>query len=125
VREEYGDGQVSVTVRITGGTAELDRDDTGAETTLTWLDGETGPKTVRLTARQDQEREDAETITLELVSPTGGASLGANQQSTVALVDMRKPPTANGGGHSGAIGAILLGMLAWLRRRRVAEGSTR
>ena len=118
VREEYGGDQVSVTVRITGGSAQLDRDYNGAETTLTWLDGEMGPRNFRLTARLDNEDEGAETITLELVSPTGGAKLGANQQSTVSVVDVRRSAAAdNGGGHMGALGTTMLGLLEWLRRR--------
>ena len=119
VREEYTGGEVSVTVRITGGTAELDRDYSGAETTLTWSDGEMGGKSFRLTGLKDREDEEPETITLELVSPTGGAMLGANQQSTVSVLDAAPPVRADGGGgYAGALGTSLLGLLAWLRRRR-------
>ena len=106
-------------MRITGGTAQLDRDYSGAETTLTWSDGESGAKSLRITGRPDQEDEEPETITLELVSPTGGAMLGAIQQSTVSIVDVARPARDDGGGgHAGALGTTLLGLLAWLRRRR-------
>ncbi|HXW11104.1 MAG TPA: Calx-beta domain-containing protein [Steroidobacteraceae bacterium] len=122
VRDEYSSGQVSVTVRITGGTAQLDSDYSGADATLTWSDGEMGAKSFRLTGRADREDEGPETITLELVSPTGGAILGALQQSTVSIVDVRRLAAAeNGGGHTGALGTTLLGLLAWLRRWRTPQ----
>ena len=126
VRSEYHEGQVSVTVRITGGTAQLDRDYSGAETTLTWEDGELGPRSFQLTARTDSEQEAPETITLELVSPAGGAMLGAYQTATVSIVDVRGPAQGvnGGGGHPGAAGTTLLGLLAWLRRRSRGVKST-
>jgi uncharacterized delta-60 repeat protein len=121
VRDEYSGGQVSITVHITGGTAQLDSDYSGADATLTWSDGEMGSKTFRLMGRADREDEGVETITLELVSPTGGAMLGVNQQSTVSIVDVRRSTADNGGGHLGALGTTLLGLLAWWRRRRAPQ----
>jgi uncharacterized delta-60 repeat protein len=125
VRDEYSGGQVSVTVRITGGTAQLDSDYSGADATLTWSDGEAGARNFRLMGRADREDEGPETITLELVSPTGGATLGVLQKSTVSIVDVRRSGAVdNGGGHTGALGTALLGVLAWWRRRSKAAAST-
>jgi uncharacterized delta-60 repeat protein len=125
-RENYSTGAVSVTVRVAGGTAQPGQDFNPGWTdvTLNWADGEQTTKTIALEFVEDGTRESAETVIFELVAPTGGAVLSESVQTTVSIEDARRSGSRDGGGGGlGPLGAMLLGMLATLRRcRRRPEG---
>ena len=132
-RNFYGQGAVSVTVRVAaGGSATPGQDFKNPGSTdwqdivLTWADGETGGKYLRVPIAADGVAEQAEAFTLELVSPTGGAALGDATPATVQITDPPPPPppplqtgSGRGGGTFGWLGAMLLGLGGALRRRRI------
>ena len=135
-RNFYGQGAVSVTVRVAaGGSATPGQDfrNKGSadwqDVVLTWADGETGGKYLPVLIVADGAAEQMETFTLELVSPTGGAALGDTTQATVQInvpptpPSLPPPPAANGGSRGGGtfgwLGAMLLGLGGALRRRRI------
>ena len=123
-------GIVSVTVRLVGGNATPGRDFAGPgersawrDVVLTFQDNEAF-KQVPVAILHDGKKEAAESFTLELVSPTGGAVLGAQTQATVTLADAQHLSGGNSGGGGGALGwfaTLLLGLGGGLRRR-LADG---
>jgi uncharacterized delta-60 repeat protein len=130
-RDFYRQGAVSVTLRVAaGGTATAGDDfrNSGSsnwqDVVLTWDDGDSGTKEVRVTAVADGTTEGAESFTLELVSPTGGALVGPVAQATVQInaqsglgpVNPDSSGSRSGGGAFGALGALLLGCCGMLRR---------
>ena len=130
-RVHYSQGAVSVTVRVAdGGTAAKGDDFTSPGSTtwqdvvLTWADGESGNKHLPVRIVTDSTAEAAESFTLELVSPTGGAALGDKTQATMFInaqeATQPDPPPSNsrgGGGSFGLLGAMLLTLGGALRRR--------
>jgi hypothetical protein len=138
-RDFYSQGVVSVTLRVAaGGTATAGDDfrNSGSsnwqDVVLTWNDGESGPKQVLVTAVADSTTEAADSFTLELVSPTGGALIGRVAQATVWIKDQVVPPpvdpdppkSRNGGGAFGWLGAMLLVLTGAMRRRFVPRLQT-
>lgn len=127
-RNYYGQGAVSVTVRVAaGGSATPGDDFSWQDVVLTWADGETGTKYLPVQIAADGTAEQAESFTLELVSPTGGAVLGDTTQAAVQINVPPSPPTrppsssgsGRGGGAFGWLGALLLGLGGALRRRPI------
>jgi MYXO-CTERM domain-containing protein len=134
-RNYYGQGAVSVTVRVaTGGSATSGQDfryegkTDWQDVVLTWADGETGGKYLPVWIVGDGVAEQGETFTLELVSPTGGAMLGDTTRATVQINVSPAPPpvpprsatgSGGGGGSFGWLGALLFGLGGALRRRQV------
>ncbi len=132
-RDYYSQGTASVTVRVVaGGSATPGQDFHGSgsgdwqDVVLTWSDGDMGSKAIPVTIRRDDSSEPSEMFTLELASPTGGASLGDVSQSSVTVIDL--PPSRSnlsggngrsGGGGFGWLGAMLFGLGGELRRRRI------
>jgi hypothetical protein len=131
-RNYYGQGAVSVTVRVAaGGTATPGQDfrapgrSDWQDVVLTWADGEYGGKYLPVTIVADGIAEPIETFTLELVSPTGGATLSTATQATMQIDVQASPPTppptppraSRGGGSFGWLGAMLL--LGGALRRRI------
>ncbi len=132
-RNYYGQGAISVTVRVAAGgsaTPGQDFSNLGSrdwqDIVLTWADGETGPKYLPVLIAGDGIAEEGESFTLELVSPTGGAALGDATRATVQInvppPPPQPPPTVAGGGSGGGggfgwLGAILFGLLGASRRR--------
>lgn len=101
-----GVGSVLLSVSRTGGTqglasasivvdasiiAQEGVDYTFSPTTLTWLDGESGAKTVALTIVDDALIEGPESIEFALVS-VSGATLGSAQTATVQIEDNEADP---------------------------------
>jgi len=132
-RNYYGQGAVSVTVRVmANGSATPGQDFSNLggkdwqDIVLTWADGETGPKYLPVLIASDGTAEQAESFTLELLSPTGGALLGSATQATVQIKDP-PPPTppstatggGSGGGSFGELGALLLWLAGAVRRRLI------
>ena len=125
-RDEYSVGVVSVNVRVAGGTATPGQDFAGPDQQNAWSDvvvtfqDKERYKQVQVAILPDRKREAAETITLELVSPTGGALLGAKAQATVTIEDANgyssRRGSAGGGGALGWFAALLLGLGGGLRR---------
>jgi uncharacterized delta-60 repeat protein len=132
-RDYYSQGAVTVTVRVASGSTATAGDDfrnsgsTWQDVVLSWADGEAGSKYVPVTIVADGVAESAETLTLELVSLTGGALVGALPQATVQISSQVSPPTSNppptpakrGGGSFGWLGALLLGLAGVFRHRSV------
>ncbi len=127
-RNFYGQGKVSVTVRVAAGsTATAGKDfyspgsSTWQDVVVTWADGEIGYRPLPVRVTNDGVAESAESITLELVSPTGGVALGDLAQATVQISASTAPPpppkTNSGGGSFGWLGAMLLGLWGTFRRR--------
>ncbi len=79
-------GTVTVDYATANGTAMAGTDFTSTTGTLTFADGETA-KTIAVPIANDTADEPAETFTVTLSNPTGGASLGATSAQTVTITD--------------------------------------
>jgi hypothetical protein len=124
-RSPYSVGIVTVTVRLAGGSATPGLDFASPAESTAWRDvvvtlgDKETYKDVHVPILRDGKKEQAETITLELVSPTGGAALGAQTQATVRIIDAAPKSSGGSGGGGGALGwlaTLLLGLAGGLRR---------
>ncbi|MDH5344222.1 MAG: hypothetical protein OEW59_00535, partial [Gammaproteobacteria bacterium] len=117
-RDFYSSGVVSVTVTATSGTAIAGQDFAADPVTLSWADGESGWKDAVIQMFNDSGAEDAETFTLELSNPTGGAVIGPRSSATVRIAgnDRQLSGDGSGGGAFGWLSLLLLGFVRLLRR---------
>jgi uncharacterized delta-60 repeat protein len=116
-RNLYATGAVSVTLTPVAGTATPD-DFSTTPVTVSWSDGESGAKTVRIGITNDSSIEPTETFSVELSNPTGGAIVGPHATATISIVNDDGPPVSSGGGGGGAFGfpsLLLLGAARFLR----------
>ncbi|WP_287627446.1 MULTISPECIES: Calx-beta domain-containing protein [unclassified Microcystis] len=79
-------GQVSVTVTPSNGTATASNDYNNALITVTFADGETSKK-IAIPIVKDTGYEGNETVNLTLGNPTNGATLGTQKTATLTIVD--------------------------------------
>ncbi|MBM3231258.1 S-layer homology domain-containing protein [Candidatus Peregrinibacteria bacterium] len=79
-------GKVTVDYSLAAGTATEGTDYTAATGTLTFNDGES-KKTFTVTIVDDTEKEENQTIVLELKNARGGAALGTPAKSTLSIID--------------------------------------
>ncbi|MEM1278516.1 MAG: Calx-beta domain-containing protein [Cyanobacteria bacterium P01_H01_bin.152] len=86
IRTGGSDGEVSVTVTPTDGTASAPDDYTSTPVVVTFADGET-QKVVEIPIADDASPEATETVNLTLSEPTGGASLGDRDTATLSILD--------------------------------------
>jgi len=97
-------GAVSVMVNTSDGSAFSGSDYSLVNQTLSWASGETGTKTISISIFDDGLEEDAETFTLNLSNPTGGAALASMDTATITINDELSDETcfpiksASGGG---------------------------
>ena len=77
-------GRVDVTVLASDGTANAGTDYNATPITVSFIDGDTTPKPIRIPIINDSLFEPNETINLSLVNPTNGATLGV--QSAASLI---------------------------------------
>lgn len=112
-------GPATVDFGVTGGSATAGSDYTLLSGTLSWADGEGGPKIFTIDLANDSSAEPSETIELALTNATG-ASLGSPGTHTVEIADDDSAGGSSngGGGIYGTFVALLL--VALLIRRRVA-----
>jgi hypothetical protein len=91
-----------------------------SSSTITWADGETGPKEYRIRIVRDRLQEGDEQFDIALRDPTGGATLDSSLvRVTIKNSDIYPPPTGGGGALGWLELAMLLG-LAGVARRRVS-----
>ncbi len=131
IRNFYTSGAVSVILTPVAGTASAGSDFDPTPVTVSWADGEGGPKTVKINIPADLFAEPNETFSLKLSNPTGGALLGPRSTADVTIAaSAAQPPSSGGGGGSlGMLGLLLLGAVKFLqlalspgRRRRPSGG---
>ncbi|HEV8578898.1 MAG TPA: Calx-beta domain-containing protein [Thermoanaerobaculia bacterium] len=82
LRTRGDSSEVSVTYSTADGTATAPGDYAATTGTITFRDGERGPKTFTIPIADDSAEEPAETVNLTLSNPAGGAELG---QATAVL----------------------------------------
>ena len=87
-------GEVSVDYATANGTAVAGLDYTASSGTLTFADGDAGPRTIQIPIANDDVSEDTERFTVRLENPTGGATLGTPDVVQVNLAD-NEPCVAN------------------------------
>lgn len=80
-------GAVSVNYTTTAGSATAPGDYTTTSGTLNWADGDTASKAFNIPIQDDTLVEGNEQFTVSLSAPTGGATLGAPNSSTVTITD--------------------------------------
>lgn len=85
-------GAVGVTVATSNGSAVAGSDYTTTNTTENWANGVTTSRTVNIPIADDATVESAETFTVTLSTPTGGATLAAPSTLTVTIVDNDSAP---------------------------------
>jgi hypothetical protein len=107
------DGAVSVTYATANGTATAGTDYTARSGTLNFAAGQ-ATATIDAPIVDDTGDEPAETFTITLSAPAGGAALGSPAEVTVTINDndvSSPPPPSGGGGGGGAVGWPSLAML--------------
>jgi uncharacterized delta-60 repeat protein len=129
-REFYSSGPVSVTLTPIAGTATAGSDFIADPVTLTWADGESGSKSAAFAIVDDTEEEPSESFTIELSNPTGGAVLGVRSTTVVSIARSDQPPPApkpksKGGGATGLLSLLLLGVMSLLRSARMRRRKNR
>jgi hypothetical protein len=122
-------GVFSVDYTTTVDTATAPADFTETSGTLTWLDGEMGPKSITIPLEDDGDRENAERFLILLSGSSGPLSL---DKTTVEIEDndpATPPPPApqnverGGSGGLGIETLLMLGSICALAvRRRFATG---
>ncbi len=80
-RSGGSDGEVSVYFETIDNSAEAASDYTATSGTLTWTNGDAADKVVTIDITDDSEAESNEDFSLELSSPTGGATLGNDNEA--------------------------------------------
>ncbi|MCX6937793.1 MAG: hypothetical protein NTU80_07825 [Verrucomicrobia bacterium] len=83
-------GKVSIGVGTPGGggqTATVNADYAPQSLFLTWLAGDTAPKTIAIPIVNDALVEPSETVRVIVIGPTGGATLGAISEATLTILD--------------------------------------
>jgi hypothetical protein len=85
-RTNGSDGEVSVILTPSNGSAVAGDDYTNTPITITFANGETS-KTVTIPINNDTIYEPTETVNLTLSNPTGGATLGTQQTATLTIID--------------------------------------
>ena len=90
-RVDGGDGEVTVTYAVTGGTASA-ADFTGATGSLTFATGETF-KSFTVQSTPDSMYEADETILISLTGASAGAQIGSPATTTVTIDDDDLPPS--------------------------------
>jgi CSLREA domain-containing protein len=92
-RSGGSDGAVSVHWATSAGTAIAGTDYVEATGDVGWGDGDTVDKTFLVRFKGDSTYEPNETVNLTLSAPTGGATLGVPNPSTVTLINDDGPPS--------------------------------
>jgi hypothetical protein len=115
---------VSLTFATSNGSAISPSDYTAVTQSVTWNDGDSAQKTVSIPIINDATNEQAETFTVAISAPTGGATLGTPANLTITVNDDDAPPApppqdsgGSGGGSLGYSGLLLGALVAWRRRR--------
>ncbi|MEP7010396.1 MAG: Calx-beta domain-containing protein [Acidobacteriota bacterium] len=85
-------GPVSVSYATSNGTAVAGSDYTAAAGTVSFADGQGGPRTIPISLLADDAFEGSENFTVALSGPTGGASLGSPTNASVTILDDDSPP---------------------------------
>nr|WP_244329378.1 Calx-beta domain-containing protein [Tolypothrix sp. PCC 7910] len=86
IRTGGSDGEISVTLTPTNGTATAGSDYNNSPITVTFANGETS-KTVTIPLIDDSNYESNETVNLTLSNPTGGATLGTQKTAILNIID--------------------------------------
>ncbi len=83
------DGKVTVKYKTgaSGDTAEKNKDYDEGSGTLTWNDGDSNNKEIKLSIRKDKVKESDESFTVSLSAATGGATLDAQNSAKVTIKD--------------------------------------
>jgi plastocyanin len=81
------DGAVSVQYATSNGSASAGSDYTAKSGTVNWADNDDNNKTVNVAILNDAAQESAESFTVTLSAPGGGASLGSPASATVTIAD--------------------------------------
>nr|NCQ71945.1 hypothetical protein [Microcystis aeruginosa W13-16] len=85
-RTNGSDGEVSVILTPSDGSAIAGDDYTNTPITVTFANGQTS-KTVTIPINNDTIYEPTETVNLTISNPTGGATLGTQQTATLTIID--------------------------------------
>ncbi|TRT82442.1 MAG: aggregation factor core protein MAFp3, isoform C, partial [Microcystis aeruginosa Ma_AC_P_19900807_S299] len=85
-RTNGSDGEVSVILTPSNGSAIAGDDYTNTPITVTFANGQTS-KTVTIPITDDSIYELTETVNLTISNPTGGATLGTQQTATLSIID--------------------------------------
>ena len=88
-----GKGAVTVDYATASGTAIAGTDFTATSGTLSWADGDIAGKTITIPIIVDRQPAAAQTFTLNLSNPTGGAVLGTIQIVTITIAADGAPGT--------------------------------
>jgi hypothetical protein len=98
------DGNISVQYATAGGSATPGSDFQNTSGTLQWPDGDDNPRSFQVQILNDALTEGSESFTINLFSPTGGASLGSPSTATVTITDDDSGP---GGGTCTATATVM------------------
>ena len=93
VRSGGVSGQVSVAYSTSNGTATGGSDFSPASGTLTWANGESGPKSFTVALLSDAASEGTESVTLRVTSPSGGATLGSPSTASLNIANVSASST--------------------------------
>ncbi len=94
-RSDGSDGEVSVTLISSNGTATAPDDYDHTSIVVNFADGET-EKTVNIPIVDDTDTETDETINLALSNPTGGAIIGTQHTAVLTIIDNENPTAIDG-----------------------------
>jgi hypothetical protein len=122
-REFYSSGTVAVTLTPIAGSAAAGADFVADPITLTWADGERGPKVAQIPLVNDTEPESPEDFAVRLSNPTGGAVLGPTSIARVQIQASDQSAPGGGGGAFDFFSLLLLGLLRTIRRFTVGSST--
>jgi uncharacterized delta-60 repeat protein len=117
-RDDYVNGEVSVTLTPIAGTATATEDFDPDPITLFWGGGNAGAKTVAIAVVDDSVQEGPESFIVELSNPTGGAVIGEPSRMTITIEASDQGPPPPPPADAGRLGFLGAGTL-----HSVAEGS--